>query len=855
MRNFCKHISCLILFFVPFLTHGQALPGGNAAPEIQRGSLPDGILYYLVTNPVQKGFADFALVQRGPRESGESRRLLRELPHFGRRAPYRFLADHGIGYGREGYISRPAGATCFSFPDVPTFDQDVADSTLLLLFDLAASSRKPQAVIVCGDIDVPRIRERMGLLSMMVPTLDDDVPELPYNWTPVDTLTLLYSGRTAGDAAAIHASYSAERLPREAMDSPQPLVSKAYAELLGRMAEKRVRQRFRAAGIPLAAFRHRYRDSAQGPGDECHEMTVYTSERHLGEATRQFATALAALDRDGASPEELSEARRHQIALARRDAARPIGNKACLDRCVASYLYGASPASDGLPGSFIEAHRLDEERELELFNGFVRALLDSARNLTLRFDLPDPEGGADSLRKAFLDGWSEDAGLPAAPRSALSLPALPAGRVRLSADAPEPLSGGRLWTFSNGIKVIYKKTGPAREFRYALMLRGGVPGVSGLQAGESAFVGDMLTLSRVAGMSGADFLDGLDENGISLQAAATLSDLRITGCAPSEQLPLLMQALLALSGPRQPDRAAFEAYRAAEALRIEREALSPANVNALLDSMLRPDYLYPARKRMACLGDDLPERAEAYFAAQFDKVGDGILVLIGDLDEETLKKELCRTLGGFRTQKRYASRPRVESRFATGSLTRTDRAAGPAGGRETGVHIALSTDIPFNPDNYFSFRVAGEVVRTQLAAALAEQGASAELDCRLELFPAERMTLYIHCRPCPEEGLPAGVAPLPPDRLLDAVRTVTHRLEFLTVPEATLKAYKDLIIKQLELRYADPGALIEDVLVRYSEGKDLITDYKAAVQRVSAEGVTRILGRLRDGAEIEYLII
>ena len=39
--------------------------------------------------------------------------------------------------------------------------------------EIASSCREPQAVIVCGDIDAARIRERMELLSMMVPSLED----------------------------------------------------------------------------------------------------------------------------------------------------------------------------------------------------------------------------------------------------------------------------------------------------------------------------------------------------------------------------------------------------------------------------------------------------------------------------------------------------------------------------------------------------------------------------------------------------------------------------------------------------------------------------------------------------------
>ena len=857
MRKFFKHISCLFFLLSSLMMHGQGLPSLGTAPEIQRGSLPDGIQFYLVTNPDRKGYADFALVQRGRRELSQARELLRELPHFGKRVPYRFLAENGIGYGPDGFISLPADAALFSFHDVPTHNESVADSTLLMLFDIAAAYRKPQAVIICGDIDAARIRERMGLLSMMVPALDYNYPGVAYRWAPNDSLSLLVSQQAGREVAAINVIYRTERLPKAFMDTPQPLIMQAYSEQLGRIAGRRIEQRFRAAGIPLAGLRFRYQDSAQGPEDERHTLTVYTAAQQLDSALRCVASVLAGLDRDGAGLDEFREARDWQVAEARREGARKLRNEEYLRRCVASYLYGAHLASGEMLSGFVGARRLDDERELALFNGFARALLDPERNLTLRLDLPRTDVDRDALRRTFTDAWTAEA--DDTPADAAGLPDLLYAariRVRLSSEAPEPLSGGRLWTFSNGIKVIFKKMDTPREFHYGLMLRGGVAEVPGLRAGESAFVGDMLGLSSIAGMGAAEFRERLDASGITMHAAASLSDLRISGRAPSASFLQLMQTLLALNHGRHPDADAFAAYQVEEALRLDREASSPRNVNAQMDSLLRPEFFYPERKRMDCLSDDLPARAEQYFASLFGKVGDGVLMLAGDLDEAMLKKELPRILEAFGTSKRFSTRPRVDSRFVTGTVSRTEEsAAGVTGGQEIGTNVARTAALPYKIDNYMTFKVACILIRQQLAGALAERGAWAEVSDRLELFPEERVTLYINCHPCPESGLPGGVRPGDPGELLDAVRGVTRRLDKLPVTEADVKAAKATLLKELELRYAQPETLMEDVLLRYSEGKDLITDYKGAVQRISVAGVREILQILSDGGEVEYTII
>ena len=60
----------------------QKLVSLPKASDTVTGTLPNGISYYVVTNPICKGYADFALVQKGPVEKALSRELLSDLPNF-----------------------------------------------------------------------------------------------------------------------------------------------------------------------------------------------------------------------------------------------------------------------------------------------------------------------------------------------------------------------------------------------------------------------------------------------------------------------------------------------------------------------------------------------------------------------------------------------------------------------------------------------------------------------------------------------------------------------------------------------------------------------------------------------------
>lgn len=863
--NVIKKYALLLLLLAvhaQVLMHAQSLPSLGVAEEITAGSLPNGIRYYLVTNPGQKGFADFALVREGFCDIDSERSVLSSLPHFGNRKPYEFLAGNGIGYGEDGYIEHSGDAAVYSFRNVPVYDKSVADSVLLMLVDIASTSRHPQAVVVSGDIDVAEVRENLGLLSMMVPRLETSMPPERSGWAVRDSMTFIVSRNSTLNVAAINVMFTAARLPREMMDTPQPLVSRAYAYVLGQIVTRRVEQAFQAAGIPLAETRYLYDDSSKGPGPERYSFSVFTSFDRIYDAVGIFSALLSDLDENGASLPEFIDAKQKLVNESKMTGrGRVLSNREYVDKSVASYLYGASLASESVISGFLASKSMHPRNELKYFNSFVSALLDPGRNLTVRLDVPNLGLDRRVARSVFEQEWAGDAGAAMQFKEdysdTLSLfEPRRRRRVKIMGEIDEPITGGKLWSFSNGIKVLYKKSSERGEFRYCMMLRGGSAAVPDLGKGESAFVGDMLFLNRIASLTGSDFMAMLGANGITMEQQAGISDLRIGGMAPTSKLPLLMRSLLSVAELREPDSLAFSRYRTEEALRIDMAALSPRDVNSLMDSIMRPDYYFTSRKYIDNLGSDLPQRSEEYFKSLFSKVNDGLFVFIGDLDEDVLKRELCRTLGSFRTMRQFAQRPRVRSKMATGSVTYTvESAPGLVGGGEIGVNVGMSTLLPYNMRNYMAFRMAVSCIRRELVRVLAGRGAYVGIADSLEVFPSERVSLFISCKPCRNDGLPAGIEACSPLELLPVVRKVTSNLTDIVISEEDLRAYKEELRSSFSQAMSNPGQVMDAALVRYSEGKDVVGGYSEAIESVDAALVSRILGMLASGAEVEYVII
>lgn len=858
MHNPIKHISCLIFFLFSLMMHGQALPSLGTAKEISKGSLPNGMEYYLVTNPSDKGFADYALARKHPLPAAEERRSLDDLAHFGSRKAYRFLSENGVGYDSFGLISHTEAATVFSFRNVPVHNQSVADSTLLMVMDIAAKSQTPQAIVISGDINASKIKERMELLSMTVSRLGVSTPSYEYKWEPEDSLRVVMSQNLSSDVAMIRLIFSTERLPKDKLNTPQPLLTGFYAQVLADIFKRRVSEAFAQASLPLAWVDTKYEDCSQGPGDERYYFSVYTSYGCIEEATAQVAAVLSSLDNFGALEREFVDAKRKLVKEASSNSGiRYLSNREYVDKCISSYLYGTDLAAPSTTHGFVAANNLPVKQELPIFNAFSSAILDSAANAVLRFDVPVPEIDKDSLTTVFNRSWekaSKEEYIPKNSPSTFPLAQTPA-RLRIKKENTDPISGGKLLSFNNGLRVIYKKLPVKDEMYYALMLKGGVTGVPGLKKGESAFVGDMLSLYDVAGVKAGEFRSRLASRGITMNCSAGVSDMRISGVAPSADFTLLINALQALANNRSLNKEAFEEYKKSEKLRLDLKSMVARDFNPVLDSIMRPGYTYSQLKNIANLQDDLPERAESYFESAFSKVNDGLLVLVGDFDEEELKKELCRLMGGFRVQSRFVPRSKMSSRLSLGSSSFSEQSRrGVIGASEMGVNLALSAAAPFNLRNYMSFKVAARGVELALIRELADLGATVSVTCRNEVFPVERISMFINCRLCNESGMPSDVSVASPSQVLDAVRGLLSDLDSISLSDRDMKAFKTRLISEYESSLANPEGVIDAVLIRYSDGRDVVTGYKDAINSVSKDSVKETLSLLSEGADVEYII-
>ena len=825
--NGLKHLffaaACL---FLSRTMPAQTLPQLPADATIRQGKLGCGAAYYMVVNPADKGHAYLAVVQLDSLNAQKQHELNPAL-----------LARMGILPDKEGFLSQQEGNTFYRIPRVPVFRSHALDSTLLHTFAQMALCREPQAVVISGDIDPVELKKKMDIFSMMVPRLGSAPERPPYEWvsTPAPNMLMIPGGQPS-----VKAGYASARIPREQMNTAQALVTDMFAREFEVILRHRLERNLKEEGVPWRSIRFFRTGSGNTAGDERYSVQIATSTEFIPAANTVLGRTLAELGEHGVSTQEYADAKQILLPAMLERAASAPSNRESADRCIAHFLYGATLAPFSEETRLFSRKNVSEEMEAQLFNGFSSALLQQLSNLTLTCKAaPDSLDGNEVLFRynlawlqGYVDPWLRDHTWHSA--DTLWMEKTAPAKVRIKAEKAEPLSGGTLWTFSNGIRVAYKQLKGSGMFHYALQLNGGLSQIPNLKEGEGGYIADILPLMNPAGFPARTFRDMLAANGIGMETHVELNSMDIRGKAPSDKLSLLLKALAVLADERSLNQEELDAF-------LRNEALRTQPLEDRLASLISPHYQYASGKWPEALSAETAVKAEQYFKGRFSRINDGILILSGDLDPGVVKKLLQRQLGAFHTVSTQTTTPRKQVHFRTLSGTTTYSEEG----YERGLYVLLDADYPLTAMNYLSSKVAKETVREVLAHHLADAGLSANVSVSFIAHPQERLRMLISCTPTE-----AGLDLMPS---IGLIRKSLQELSAHQVNAKDLESRKQQLAAQMQQALSRPEDVVLTLLARYAIGKDLTSRYKENISAITAERVSEMLKALATGGCIEYI--
>lgn len=872
MKSFLRQIFALVpAILLSIIMPAQDIPTLPSDPSVTGGVLPNGMKYYLVANRSVKGQADFALVQNTgkgtvPGDSTSPVEIARDAlaSCFGSlpSSLQDYMMSHGAVPGRYGFVKVSDEATVFRFEGMEISSGAVLDSTLMVIMNLAdRCNRKEneflrdwyvsadQAVVISGDIDSRTVAEKLRLMSLMVPA-GTSKARPQYEWKERPSASVIAVETPESSLSEVSATWYSRRTPREYMNTVQPEVFAMMMELLGDISCGRISDELERRGVPYAGVRYECADGDDSSSDNSFTVKVTVAKKDSREALEVLAGVMSSLDTEGASAAELrlSISRfRTGLVSASRNGLRTNGEY--VDRCIAAFLNNSSLASAKERLDFHASRNIPDTTGVRLLNGIVSALLDKENNLELR--LSGADGGM-ALKEVFDSSWtaSSSAGhyRPSAPNmhDTLSFPGY-GPKIKLKSVKKDHVSGGSLWTFSNGFKVVYRNMPSDGQVYYMLALNGGYGNVKGLSAGEGAFMSDFLDFSYVSGIRGKDFRDILMTEGITMDTKVHLSNLMISGNAPRSEMSFLMKALLALAGGCSPSEELFGYYAAKEELALEMMKDSRNARMTAIDSIMCPGYRFSGNKAPGKLSGAIVGRTAGYLADQMGKMNDGLLIIVGDIKEEVLKKVLLDYVGGFGTRDVATRSSAFRYQPISGWSTYTNK------GAYNSIDVVMSARIPITAENYMSAAIAMMYLRDKLADELGDAGVRFDLSHVCKIYPEDRLNVVITVSEADLAGFAGLDGHKSPGEVLGIIRNSLTELSSET-DESALAGYKARLKNEISVEMNDPLYWITAIALRHLDGKDLTTDYSARIDAVTVSKVAGLFSQLEAGSKVEYVI-
>ena len=823
-----------LLFFSKVVPAQRQLPPLPMDPCIQKGTLGSGVTYYMVTDPSVKGYADIAIVQRDEPLSASKRDGL--YPEF--------LSRMSVAPATDGYLSDADGSTIYRFENIPFYKPEVLDSTLLYTFGLVAQSKAQQAVIVSGDIDAPELKKKMDIFSMLVPRMlvkENHMPDYVWEPSPAPVVQFYPCGRPM-----VSISYSCSRIPFRFMNTAQALVTDLFGLEFQVLLGHRLERNFREAGIPYGEISFTSARSGDYGGDELYTVHMSVAPEQLHDAMRVMSQTVAEIDTFGIKPEEFVDSKKVLMPLIHKKAAILPAPRHYVSKCISNFLYGANLAPYSETVRLFSRKNVPDSTETRLFNRFADALLEQLSNLKLEYT-----GAPDSLDRdqelfyynlSYLYGSVVNTGNEYSWRGGDTLGLnVTCPRIKIKSEKREPVSGGTMWTMSNGMRVIYKQVPGNKIFHYALELNGGLAQIDGLKEGEGGYIGDILSLYDAGGLPAWRFREVMEVNGIGMDTKVDINCMSIQGAVPSENFVLLLKSLLDLANNGKPNIAEFDNYCRSQALKIQ-------PVSSELRLRMVPGFAYTDCKKIEALSPETLKKAQKFYGERFARMNDGVLIISGDLDAGVVKRMICRYLGGFKVLKGTTPRRPVEFTPRAGTVTFTEN------GPERGLFVLMDAEYPLTADNFYTARVAAAVLEDALVRHLAHYGFNCRVSLTQRAQPQERFGVEIDCMPLPLESLPAQVTEVSAERALSAVRAAIKSAASASVQERDLNHWKAKLEEEMSNYMGSAEGFVKTLLARYAVNKDLTTRYKESIAGINADKVKAFLGAMSAGGRVEYVV-
>ena len=698
-----------------------------------------------------------------------------------------------------------------------------------------------QAIIVVGDIDVDQIEQKIKALWADVPARENRGERPLYSVNDNEQPIVAIVRDKEAQYTRIEMEFKKPQLPKQFRGTNMAYVQSLALELVCDMFNNRLSE---LSMKPEATF--------VGAGSFYGELVkekdaftaVYLAKQGQEVASyKDLLTQLEKMRRYGFTHAELDRVKKETLAAYEKyyNERNTVRNIAHAQEYIRHYLDGAP--IPGIKWEYEMIQQILPALSLDMLNQIAQQLV-TDHNLIISFQAPEDENvilptEAEAIEMlAAVKNEEIEAPVEEVIRENLVETAPKAGKIKKT--TYNETLGVTEWTLSNGIRVVVKPTTFKQdEILFYAFSQGGRSLVATADLPSAALATDVVELGGLADMSATDLQKALTGKRVSIGPNISAYGETMSGSSTIKDLETLLQLnYLYFTAPRR-DEESFQTLMSILGSQLANRDKNPKVAFSDSVQMMASNH----SDRTLILNKEMLEKvsldkALEIYKARFANPADFTYLFVGNVDpnDEAFQLQVRTWLGGLKTNKKRETAADDKVRVSLGKnqnyFTR------PMETKTASNRIQYTSyDMPYTLANDLNMEMIGRILSTRYLESIRErEGGSYGVGCAgwMNRHPIPYAQLIMQFDTDPEKQ--------------EKLMSIIHE-EVMTIlengPLATdLQKEKESLLKDFEEDLEKNGYWEEILTNYYKNGINYITDYKAAVEAITAETVQATLKKL-----------
>ena len=709
-----------------------------------------------------------------------------------------------------------------------------------------------QAIIVVGDIDVDQIEQKIKALWADVPARENRGERPLYSVSDNEEPIVAIVRDKEAQYTRIELEFKKPQLPKPFRGTDMAYVQSLAIELVCDMFNNRLSE---LSIKPEATF--------VGAGSYYGELVkekdafvaVYLAKQGQEvEAYKDLLTQLEKMRRYGFTHAELDRVKKETLSAYEKsyNERNTVRNIRYAQEYIRHYL-DAEPVP-GIAWEYEMIQQILPALNVEMLNQIAQNLV-TDKNLIISFQAPEdnsvvlPTEAEAVALLAEVKNEEIEAPVEEAIRENLVETTPKAGKIKKTAHN-ESL-GVTEWTLSNGVRVMVKPTTFKQdEILFYAFSQGGRSLVATENLPSAVLATDVVELGGLADMSTTDLQKALTGKRVSISPSISAYSENLNGSSTIKDLETLLQLnYLYFTAPRR-DEESFQTLMSILESQLANRDKNPKVAFSDSVQMMASNY----SERTMILNKELLskvslDKALEIYKARFANPADFTFFFIGNVDptDKTFQSQICTWLGGLKTSKKLEKAADDKVRVAMGIQKNYFTRQMETKTASNRIQYT-SYEMPYTLANDLNMEMIGRILSTRYLESIRErEGGSYGVGCGgwMNRQPVASAILAMQFDTDPEKQ--------------EKLMNIIHE-EVMTIvengPLATdLQKEKESLLKDFEEDLEKNGYWEEILTNYYKNGINYITDYKAAVEAITAETVQETLKKLVEAGNVFEVVM